>query len=127
MTNNLTTKTAHTTRRTTTYPIRVRPTSYFPKPLYAYDDLEVVSCSYASSSTANITYNTIKAGFSSQNSVINTISQSSLTPSYAPTTASDLYYYGYRYYSTTLGRWINNGNGIPHDKAFDIVLERISK
>ena len=85
----------------------VRPTSSVSEPTYVYDLPEVTSYSHATSNTANTTYNTIKAEFSSQNSLISTTSQSSLTLSYATTMHTDLNYYGYRYYSSDLGRWIN--------------------
>ena len=104
MTNNLTTRTSYVT---TTDRMRVRPTASFSEPIYGYYLHEATSYSHATSSTANTTYNTIKTEFSSHNPEISTASQSSLTPSSTPTTVSARNYYGYRYYSTDLGRWIN--------------------
>ena len=110
MTNNLITRTSYVT---TTDRIRVRPTSV---PIYDYDHPEVASYTYAISNT---TFNTIKAGFSppatlcvalragNQNLVVSTYSQASLASSYATTMHTSRNYYGYRYYSTEMGRWIS--------------------
>ena len=94
----------------------VQPVFPFSEPTYVYALPEVTSYSYVTSNTANITYNTIKAGFSlpatlcvalragSQNSEATTTQH---TSSHATMTTSAHNYYGYRYYSTDLGRWIN--------------------
>ena len=95
------------TNKATTRNMGVRPIASISEPIYVYDLPKVTSYTYATSHASNITYNRVNTAKSLFSNINLTTSQSSLPLSYTPTTTSSQNYYGYRYYSTEMGRWIN--------------------
>ena len=134
MINNLTTKTIDTTHlltceacgmihlpaceacgMTTMQPMRVRRTPSYTTPIYGYDQTAIVLPSPLQHDTIHtyddtyltFTHNTDNTIESTQINTSRTTSTTPQTPLYASTTSSAQNYYGYRYYSSTMGRWIN--------------------
>ena len=123
MINKLTTKTTHAIQlpaceacgMTTMQPMRVRPTPSHTTPIYGYDQTAIVPPSPLQHDTihtyddacSTFTHNTDNTIESTQITTSRTTSTTPQTPPYASMTSSARNYYGYRYYSTDLGRWIN--------------------
>ena len=113
MINNRTTKVPHTAspyclieryRRATTRNIRVRRKSSCTTPTYDYDHHVCTSPDATTHHTTNSTLTTVNTNISY---LSNTASTTLHTSSSVTMTTSARNYYGYRYYSSDLGRWIN--------------------
>ena len=123
MISNLTTKTIDTIYlpaceacgMTTMQPMHVRPTSACTTPIYGYDHSAFTPVTILQHDTTHTydttcvtcTHNTYTAMKSAPIRASHTTATILYTSSYATMTPSAQNYYGYRYYSTNLGRWIS--------------------